>query len=598
MSAISDTRADVRTSSPPAGSTRRGGRAGRTRSGGRTLTAIVVLVSFIAMSLLQHVTQRTHHELVKNTGSEAKLSNLNSFSLALLLGGLRGPLVMLLWTSSETQKQQKELQDFDSKVELIRLLQPEFDSVHIFQIWNKAYNISVQMANKANKYLTILDALQYAYNVNAQHHDDLNILSQVGQIFFDKLGNSAEKEFYIDRVRRESFVDVVVMVPAGRVEELDAILFRAALEPARREVLVAQAKKEGRFTINKLTADAIRPLLHGEGVSYGPSTPVVFNATNHRIRLDPLLDLDGNFLPDKVTPKTPRPADLPAGADWNDGSEMQYLKRFEPFPYGVPPMAIGVNYYKQCQVIRDTTHQKHLQLSDLVVDNRPAINTKLWGETEWTAGRKAERRAFGQQPKDEKLENELPTAMLSPTTAISGIDAAREAIYHYRLAVKIADMAQQEFVRHVRRFPAAEGGFRSHRETMEGMRSMCLADAAYLEAMLLPAGAEREERLKEAVKDYTDSLHMWERVMIGHYVAPELFAESAKRLGFKDITPETLDKLSPADLHRWAATIAIFLSQNPVQDVNDDRQEVEQYIRRSFQRLANLHAEPKGDEKP
>jgi hypothetical protein len=129
------------------------------RSTGRLATVIVLIVSFIATATLQHVTQQKHHDLVKNTGSEAKISNLNSFSLALLLGGLRGPLVMMLWTSSETQKQEKDLEDFDSKIELIRLLQPEFDSVHIFQMWNKAYNVSVQMANKSNKYATILDAL-------------------------------------------------------------------------------------------------------------------------------------------------------------------------------------------------------------------------------------------------------------------------------------------------------------------------------------------------------------------------------------------------------------------------------------------------------
>src|SRR5207302_9200949 len=103
------------------------------------------------------LTQQKHRDMVKNTGSEAKISNLNSFSLALLLGGLRGPLVMMLWTSSETQKQEKDLEDFNSKIELIRLLQPEVDSVLIFQMWNLAYNISVQMANKPNKYAAILD---------------------------------------------------------------------------------------------------------------------------------------------------------------------------------------------------------------------------------------------------------------------------------------------------------------------------------------------------------------------------------------------------------------------------------------------------------
>ena len=154
---------------------------------GRRITVMVMLISLVVMGSLQHGLQTWHHKLVQNTGSEAKLSNLDSFSLALLLGGFRGPLVMMLWSSSESQKQNKDLEDFDSKIELIRLLQPEFDTVHIFQMWNKAYNISVQMANNSDKYATIVDALEYGYRVNAQHPDDMNLLSSIGRIFFDLL---------------------------------------------------------------------------------------------------------------------------------------------------------------------------------------------------------------------------------------------------------------------------------------------------------------------------------------------------------------------------------------------------------------------------
>ena len=79
--------------------------------------------------------------------SRNTLGNMNSYALALLLGGLRGPLVMFLWTTSESQKVDRDLEDLDTKIEWIRLLQPEFDTVHLFQMWNKAYNISVMMAS-------------------------------------------------------------------------------------------------------------------------------------------------------------------------------------------------------------------------------------------------------------------------------------------------------------------------------------------------------------------------------------------------------------------------------------------------------------------
>ncbi|HTL30475.1 MAG TPA: hypothetical protein VL282_14690, partial [Tepidisphaeraceae bacterium] len=137
-------------------------------------------------------------------GSQTELSQMNSFALALLLGGLRGPLVMILWSSSETQKADKDLEDFDTKVEWIRLLQPEFDTVHLFQIWNKAYNISVQMASIANKYTTILDALDYGQRVDDQRPNNINILTAIAQVYFDKLGGSTEKAYYREHIRNES----------------------------------------------------------------------------------------------------------------------------------------------------------------------------------------------------------------------------------------------------------------------------------------------------------------------------------------------------------------------------------------------------------
>ena len=139
-----------------------------------------------------------------------------SFATALLLGGLRGPLVMILWTSSENQKQQHDLQDFDTKVEWIRLLQPEFDTVHLYQIWNKAYNISVQMASLANKYTNILDAIDYGQKVEKgtpgrhQHHYRL-----LPCLYGDKLGTSQEHVYYRASVRRETQTLIRVTFPGS-----------------------------------------------------------------------------------------------------------------------------------------------------------------------------------------------------------------------------------------------------------------------------------------------------------------------------------------------------------------------------------------------
>ncbi|HWP39545.1 MAG TPA: hypothetical protein VNL70_01375, partial [Tepidisphaeraceae bacterium] len=193
----------------------------------RRLPIVVVLVVALVVAVLTRqwsAVARTSSGSGVIVGASARssaagLARMNSYALALLLGGLRGPLVMILWPSSEEQKARKQLEDFDTKIEWIRLLQAEFDTVHIFQIWNKAYNISVQMANLGNKYRTILDALDYARNVDAERPNNINILTAIGQVYFDKLGNSAEKVYYRQRIREESMArqdQVRVTIPSDK----------------------------------------------------------------------------------------------------------------------------------------------------------------------------------------------------------------------------------------------------------------------------------------------------------------------------------------------------------------------------------------------
>src|SRR5215510_12446554 len=138
-----------------------------TQGVGRTATVLVLIVALIGSGLTrQWATNVRGEPIVAAASGGRSLSGMNSYALALLLGGLRGPLVMFLWSSSETQKTENNLEDFDSKVEWIRLLQPEFDSVLIFQVWNKAYNISVKMTSLGNKYITILDALELPHKAD------------------------------------------------------------------------------------------------------------------------------------------------------------------------------------------------------------------------------------------------------------------------------------------------------------------------------------------------------------------------------------------------------------------------------------------------
>src|SRR4051794_34389371 len=274
---------------------------------------VMLLISLLAAGATRQwaaAFRRSGNELSGTSSAGANLSRMNSYALALLLGGLRGPLVMFLWPSAEEQKAQKNLEDLDTKIEWIRMLQAEFDTVHIFQIWNKAYNISVQMASLSNKYRTIIDAIDYARKVDQERPNNINIIYAIGSVFGDKLGDSSEKAYYTQRVREES-------LPHASRQKL------AANDPGYR-----------------------------------------------RLQLDAVLDEQGKVPSQFLVPANLKPLDDPdRPQDVYDGSELYFLQKFEPYPYGVSPFGFAYNYRKRAQLLQRLGHENHAQLSELVVDS-------------------------------------------------------------------------------------------------------------------------------------------------------------------------------------------------------------------------------------
>src|SRR5689334_12175373 len=78
----------------------------------RIATVIVMIVALIGAGFTREWANAVRGEpIVAASASGSSLSGMNSYALALLLGGLRGPLVMFLWSSSETQKTENNLED-------------------------------------------------------------------------------------------------------------------------------------------------------------------------------------------------------------------------------------------------------------------------------------------------------------------------------------------------------------------------------------------------------------------------------------------------------------------------------------------------------
>src|SRR5699024_2351690 len=71
--------------------------------GGRAAIVGLLIVSLVLAGVPRDWSRAMRHseqDLASGLTATSSLANMNSFSLALLLGGLRGPLVMFLWTNS------------------------------------------------------------------------------------------------------------------------------------------------------------------------------------------------------------------------------------------------------------------------------------------------------------------------------------------------------------------------------------------------------------------------------------------------------------------------------------------------------------------
>jgi hypothetical protein len=494
------------------------------RAGGRGLLVAAMVTALVAAGMtrgaaVQYKARATAAASGGAAVSRSALGGMNSFALALLLGGLRGPLVMVLWSSSENQKVEKNLEDFNTKVEWIRMLQPEFDSVHMFQIWNLAYNISVQMASLPNRYAVILEALDYARSVERSRPDNLNILHQAAQVYSNKLGTVAqERTYYRNRVRQDSF-------------------------------------------------------------SRPQTGPKAGDAGFQRRRMDPLLDENFRIRKEFLVARHPRPAALAEGAEWNTGEELQFLPQFEPYPEGVSTYALAYNYSKRAEVIMNASKQKPLQLSESVIDSRPALELKAWAEEDWERGRAFELKLYGLPAPKERFDMEAPTQVFSLERPFADPQALDRALYSYRNASRIAAAARAEYQRHLVKFFDKLSIYQSHIEAMEGIEQLTAADADYLDAARTTDPAARTALLRRAAAAYRKSVDIHELTILRYYVEDDVANK------FYGVRKPELAMLSAEKRRQILAKVAEASALNPNDTYVEDRAEYLRYTARARARL-------------
>lgn len=513
----------------------------------RTAGQIGTIAVLVAAVLLSGVTryfamrfQDTHSPRGSRTiASRSSLAGMDTYALALLLGGLRGPLVMVLWAQSEAQKADRDLEGINTQIDWIRRLQPEFDTVHVFQMWNKAYNLSVQMVGLSNKYTTILDAADYGWSIDAERPDNLNIIKELSRIYGDKLGSSnPEKHYYRERLRKET---------------------------KWREATAGTG---------------------GGGAQRG-------DPGFQRLAHDPLLDASGNILPKYLQPRV--------SYGPYDGSALQFLKQYEPFPYGVSPLAIGYNFNKRAQLLMEHTGQKPTQVSESVIDAQPGLSLKLWAEEECERGRRMEVRAFGEKLSYERLDLELPTAAKPVAGGFKDASVVPEMIYCYDLAVRLFDDSAKEYKRHLAspEYAGKVSLYASHLDQMLGTRGMAVGDRDYLKAMQAPAGSpERAALLATAAQGYRDSIRDYGLTCLRYFTSDHLAAAvmppGVNRANIGTGAMGSKTSVTDADVLAMMSRIRQILNApNAVDENFEDRKEYETYITRATERLQQIEAASK-----
>jgi hypothetical protein len=540
-----------------------------------------------------------------SSSNSSSLSSMPGFATALLLGGLRGPLVMMLWISSETQKQQHDLQDFDTKVEWIRLLQPEFDTVHLFQIWNKAYNISVQMASLRNKYVSILDGIDYGEKVDRERPDDTSILTAIGSLYGDKLGTSQEHVYYRARVRRETQTLMRMTFPVSRETEFKAAATAAGWIEDDAPIVFDNKAKVDQVMLERPLAETMAPHFSGPDVQVRPDVwkgEDENSPTWRRVRLDPMLDENGHLLPGLVAPRYLRPASLPPDADFYDGSDLQALEPYKEFPYGISTLALAYNYCKRSQMLLREWDEHHLQSGDTVVDARPALYLKNWARDEWERAIRAELRMRNlAAPADVELHSlEEPVSSVPMNAPIANDPARREALYSYQLAANIFARALNEFLVHCKLYPDSAGVYFIHIDDAISGEHVMRADFDFLLAETA-RGERRTRLLTEASDEYNAAGNAFALTVLKYYVDEQIVAdvfpkdprtgEQYTRATIGSVDPRLVGQIMAAvkrDVERRYAD-PVTHRYNPAADSNlDDRQEYSEYIDHCAKRMKDI----------
>jgi hypothetical protein len=304
-----------------------------------------------------------------------------------------------------------------------------------------------------------------------------------------------------------------------------------------------------------------------------------------RMQLDPLVDSSFNVLKEYTNPKPgmQRPANLPAKDEWDDGSALQYLQQYAPYPDGVSTFAIAYNYYKRAEVLQNVEQQRHDQWSDLVIDSRPALTLKNWGEEELEQGHRREVQAFDLTNPDDPDELGMASTDIALSQKPKIPQDVQLAIADFDHARRVLTDCLVEYDRHILHFPDRELQYQSYMQEVRAEIQLADADYEYLYAMVCPAD-QRDNLLAKAMTEYRECRHQSYINLLRYYIDPRLVAQVLPA-GFS--TDRTGEHKLVEDLNLEQASIALSKADQMLNTtkqrhpVDADRIEFDRFIHRA-----------------
>ncbi|HVK09186.1 MAG TPA: hypothetical protein VM597_10455 [Gemmataceae bacterium] len=127
------------------------------------------------------------HELTELQQGDTELGGA---AVQLLLTGSRGLAICALWNNAIEKQRKQEWNELDISVDSITKLQPHFTAPWLFQSWNLAYNVSVEMDRLNDMYFYIARGVSIIAKGESLNRNNPDLRWNIGFYYQNKFGVS------------------------------------------------------------------------------------------------------------------------------------------------------------------------------------------------------------------------------------------------------------------------------------------------------------------------------------------------------------------------------------------------------------------------